>query len=69
LFAAKRAELVKLPGLGDAKFSQLQAVLEWPAARLPKRCARTTLSVPRAVRDFLRLTLANRDARYFCGNA
>ena len=28
LFAAKRAELTKLPGLGDAKFSQLQAVLE-----------------------------------------
>ena len=66
LFAAKRAELVGLPGLGDAKFSQLQAVLEM-ARRALAETLRTSdaLSSPGAVRDFLRLTLASRDHEVF----
>ena len=66
LFAAKRAELVSLPGLGDAKFSQLQAVLEMARRALAETLRSSdALSSPGAVRDFLRLTLASRDHEVF----
>jgi DNA repair protein RadC len=66
LFAAKRAELVSLPGLGDAKFSQLQAVLEMARRALAETLRSSdALGSPGAVRDFLRLTLASRDHEVF----
>jgi DNA repair protein RadC len=66
LFAAKRAELGGLPGLGDAKFSQLQAVLELARRALAETLrAGDALSAPAAVRDFLRLTLAGREHEVF----
>ncbi len=66
LFAAKRAELISLPGLGDAKYSQLQAVLELARRSLAETLrARDALGSPAAVRDFLRLTLADRDHEVF----
>ena len=66
LFAAKRAELVSLPGLGDAKFSQLQAVLEMARRALAETLRSSdALASPGAVRDFLRLTLASRDHEVF----
>jgi DNA repair protein RadC len=66
LFALKRSELDSLPGLGDAKLSQLQAVLEM-ARRALAETLRTgdALGSPAAVRDFLRLTLANREHEVF----
>ncbi len=66
LFSIKRSELTGLPGLGDAKYSQLQAVLEMARRALaePLR-ARDALCSPGAVRDYLRLTLAGRDHEVF----
>lgn len=66
LFAAKRAELDGLPGLGDAKFSQLQAVLEMARRALAETLRKSdALGSPAAVRDFLRLTLAQREHEVF----
>jgi len=66
LFAAKRAELAGLPGLGDAKFSQLQAVLEMARRALAETLRSSdALGSPGAVRDFLRLTLAKREREVF----
>jgi DNA repair protein RadC len=66
LFAVKRTELRGLPGLGDAKFSQLQAVLELARRALAETLrSGDALGSPSAVRDFLRLTLANREREVF----
>jgi DNA repair protein RadC len=66
LFAAKRAQLGNLPGVGDAKFSQLQAVLEMARRALAEKLhSSDALGSPGAVRDFLRLTLAGRDHEVF----
>jgi len=66
LFALKRSDLPGLPGLGDAKYSQLQSVLELARRALaePLR-AGDALSSPGAVRDFLRLTLIGRGHEVF----
>lgn len=59
LFAAGRAELSAIPGMGDAKYAQLQAVLEMARRALREEfAAGDALASPRAVRDWLRLTLA-----------
>jgi DNA repair protein RadC len=66
LFAAGRAELLDLPGLGDAKYSQLQAVLEMARRALAETLrAGDALGSPAAVRDFLRLTLGRREQEVF----
>jgi DNA repair protein RadC len=66
LFAAKRTQLAGLPGLGDAKFSQLQAVLEMARRALAETLRSSdALASPGAVRDFLRLTLAHREREVF----
>jgi DNA repair protein RadC len=66
LFTAKRADLSGLPGLGDAKFSQLQAVLEMARRTLAETLrSGDALSSPAAVRDFLRLTLTGREHEVF----
>jgi DNA repair protein RadC len=66
LFAIKRSELAGMPGLGDAKYSQLQAVLEMARRALaePLRMS-DALCSPGAVRDFLRLTLIGRGHEVF----
>ncbi len=59
LFAAGAAEFAAVPGMGNAKYVQLQAVLELARRALREEIAsRDILSSPRQVRDFLRLKLA-----------
>jgi DNA repair protein RadC len=66
LFTIKRNELDSLPGLGDAKLSQLHAVLELARRALAETLrSGDALGSPAAVRDFLRLTLANREHEVF----
>jgi len=66
LFAAKRRELSGLPGMGIAKFAQLQAILELARRALAETLrAGDALGSPAAVRDFLRLTLAGREHEVF----
>jgi DNA repair protein RadC len=60
LFAASAAEFSIIPGMGDAKYAQLQAVVELARRALREEIsAGDALSSPRAVRDWLRLTLAS----------
>jgi len=59
LFAASAQEFAAIPGMGSAKYAQLQAVLELARRALREEIASgDALSSPRAVRDWLRLTLA-----------
>jgi DNA repair protein RadC len=59
LFAASQRECTQIHGLGDAKYAQLQAVLEMSRRALSEAMReRDVLSSPSAVRDFLRLKLA-----------
>lgn len=58
LFAAEEKEFCLTPGMGAAKYAQLQAVLEMARRALGEEIAqRDALSSPQAVRDFLRLRL------------
>lgn len=60
LFAASAQELSSIPGMGSAKYAQLQAVVEMARRALREEIsAGDALSSPRAVRDWLRLTLAS----------
>lgn len=59
LFAATRGELVAIPGLGPAKYAQLQAVLEMSRRALAEGIRQAdAFATPGAVRDYLRLHLA-----------
>jgi len=59
LFAATRQSLTAVHGMGEAKYVQLQAVLEMARRALSEEIKLTdALSNPRAVRDYLRVTLA-----------
>ncbi len=60
LFAASSDDLQAVHGVGEAKYVQLQAVLEMSRRALGEhmRC-RDVLSSPQAVRDWLRLRLAS----------
>lgn len=58
LFSAPRAEFDRFPGLGPAKYAQLQAVLEMARRALAEQMrAGDALGSPAAVRDYLRLRL------------
>ncbi len=58
LFAAGPAEFAAIPGMGDAKYAQLQAVIEMARRALREElAARDLLATPGAVRDWLRLHL------------
>lgn len=58
LFAAGEKEFCLTPGMGAAKYAQLQAVLEMARRALGEEIAqRDALSSPQAVRDYLRLRL------------
>jgi DNA repair protein RadC len=59
LFAASAADLCAVHGMGEAKYVQLQAVLEMSKRALGEEMKSTdALSSPQAVRDYLRLTLS-----------
>lgn len=60
LFAASQQAFEATPGLGPAKYAQLQAVLAMARRALGETLReRTSLSTPDSVRDYLRLNLAN----------
>ncbi|MEC5387187.1 DNA repair protein RadC [Uliginosibacterium sp. H3] len=60
LFAAKSEELQAVHGMGEAKYVQLQAVLEMSRRALGEQMRRRdVLSSPQAVRDWLRLQIAS----------
>jgi DNA repair protein RadC len=66
LFAAEQAEFSAFPGMGPAKYAQLQAVLEMSRRALGEDMKRgDALSSPRAVRDYLRLLLGGRNHEVF----
>lgn len=66
LLAADIAALTASPGLGTAKYVQLQAVLEIARRALRERLDRgSVLSSPQAVRDYLRLMLQDRPHEVF----
>ncbi|GAA5180593.1 DNA repair protein RadC [Niveibacterium umoris] len=59
LFSAPEQEFAAVPGMGSAKFAQLQAVIEMARRALGEEMReRDLLSSPGAVRDWLRLKLA-----------
>lgn len=59
LFAASRDEFSAIPGMGPAKYAQLQAVLEMARRALSEQMQRgDAFSTPGNVRDYLRLNLA-----------
>ena len=59
LFSASLDELSAVPGMGPAKYAQLQAVLEMSRRALSEAMKQgNVLSTPAAVRDYLRLQLA-----------
>ncbi|MCL2658701.1 MAG: DNA repair protein RadC [Betaproteobacteria bacterium] len=58
LFAAGEAEFAAIPGMGSAKFAQLQAVIEMARRALCEEMQeRDLIDSPQAVRDWLRLRL------------
>jgi DNA repair protein RadC len=66
LLEADRGKLAEIPGLGSAKLAQLQAALELARRALKEELStQSVLSSPRAVRDYLQLTLAARDHEVF----
>jgi DNA repair protein RadC len=68
LFAAGRGEVCAVPGLGAAKFAQLQAVLEMARRALREQvCRGNALNSPQAVRDYLRLKLQGLPHEVFIG--
>lgn len=66
LFAADLRAFCQTPGMGEAKYAQLQAVLEMARRALTEELKeRDTLSTPQAVRDYLRLKLQGRPREVF----
>ena len=58
LFSAPQAEFAAFPGMGPAKYAQLQAVLEMARRALGEEMVQgDAISSPGAVRDYLRLHL------------
>ena len=68
LFGADRDKFRAIPGIGDVKYVQLQAVVEMARrALIADAKAGVNLSSPTSVRDFLRLQLQNRKVEVFVG--
>ena len=66
LFAASQDEFSAIPGMGAAKYAQLQAVLEMARRALSEQMkSGDAFSTPGAVRDYLRLHLAGLDHEVF----
>ncbi|MBY0499742.1 MAG: DNA repair protein RadC [Nitrosomonas sp.] len=68
VFAASQSNFCQLPGMGMAKYAQLQAILEMARRALGEelKCG-NAMNSPRLVRDFLRLSLANKQHEVFIG--
>jgi len=67
LLKAPRDEFCAAHGLGDAKYAQLQAVMEIARRHLAERLReRRPLADPADTRDFLRLKLRDLDHEAFC---
>jgi DNA repair protein RadC len=68
LFASDLERLLQTKGLGHAKAVQLQAVIELARRALEEQLKPgVNLNSPKAVRDFLRLTLLRQDKEVFLG--
>jgi len=68
LLAANPTEFCSTPGLGLAKYAQLQAVIEMARRALREKAANgTALGSPQAVRDYLRLKIQGREHEVFVG--
>jgi DNA repair protein RadC len=68
LFGANETHLRQMPGIGRAKFVQFQAVLEIARRILAEEMTCTdTLSSPKAVREYLRLSLQSLPHEVFVG--
>jgi DNA repair protein RadC len=66
LLGARREDIIEVPGLGDAKYAELQAIQEIARRVLREQMTeRDALSSPRAVRDYLRLALQGRESEVF----
>ena len=66
LFAASLEEVAAVRGFGPATYAQLQAVVEMVRRALSEQIGeRDAMSSPRAVREFLRLTLGSRPHEVF----
>ena len=66
LLSAPRKAFEDIPGLGDAKYAQLHAVLEMSRRALREALDRgAALSSPQTVRDYLRLKLQGKDHEVF----
>ena len=66
LFAATLPEFRQARGLGEARYAQLHAMLELARRALREELmARDALNSPKAVQDFLKLTLAGLPAEVF----
>ncbi len=67
LLAAEREALCAAPGLGAAKYAQLQAALEMGRRHLGEALMRgPTLGSPRDTRDYLQARLRDRPHEVFC---
>ena len=68
LSGASREAFCEVPGLGSAKYAQLQAATELTRRALAAEMkSGINLSSPTAVRDFLRLSIENRQVEIFLG--
>ncbi len=66
LFAAGKKDFCETRGMGQAKYAQLQAVLEMSRRALQEELQHgDALDSPRAVRDYLRLLLGGRQQEVF----
>jgi DNA repair protein RadC len=66
LFAASKKDFCAIHGMGQAKYVQLQAVLEMARRALKEELQRgDALNSPRAVRDYLQLLLGGRQQEVF----
>lgn len=68
IFSADLKAFEAVQGMGLAKFAQLRAIQEMARRSLAEELRqREVLTTPQAVRDFLRLSLQNRDMEVFMG--
>lgn len=68
LFNATQKNFCLTPGMGAAKFTQLQAVIEMARRALAEQMKQQdALTSPASVRDYLRLTLSGREHEVFMG--
>ena len=66
LFAASAREFAAIHGMGEAKYTQLQAVLELARRALREEIAAgDSLASPRAVRDYLQLAIGSQPHEIF----